>query len=120
MEPRVFKAMLRFMYTDAVPEIGEHEAVAVAQGLLKPAHRYKMERLKAICEDMLCRRIDVDNVASTLVAADKLGCPALKDVCEEFLTVPGNLKAVMENAGFAKIKHSCSSVLIEYALTRLA
>ncbi|CAN6343293.1 unnamed protein product [Urochloa humidicola] len=120
MEPRVFKAMLRFMYTDAVPEIGEHEAVAVAQGLLAAAHKYKMERLKAICEDMLCRRIDVNNVASTLVAAEQHGCRGLKDACEEFLTLPGNLKAVMETEGFAKIKDSCPAVLIEYALKRLA
>ncbi|CAN6334396.1 unnamed protein product [Urochloa humidicola] len=120
MEPRVFKAMLRFMYTDALPEIREHEAVAMAQGLLAAAHRYKMERLKLVCEDMLCRRIDVDNVASTLVAADKYGCLVLKDACEEFLAVPGNLKAVMETEGFEKIKDSCPAVMIEYALKQLA
>ncbi|CAN6356496.1 unnamed protein product [Urochloa humidicola] len=120
MEPRVFKAMLRYMYTDALPEIGEHEAVAMAQGLLAAAHRYKMDRLKLVCEDMLCRRIDVDNVASTLVAADKHGCRALKDACEEFLAVPGNLKAFMETEGFEKIKDSCPAVLIEYALKQLA
>ncbi|CAL4898724.1 unnamed protein product [Urochloa decumbens] len=120
MEPRVLELMLWFMYTDAVPEIGEHEAVEMAQGLLAAAHRYKMDRLKLVCEDMLCRRIDVDNVVGTLVAADKHGCHALKDACEEFLAVPGNLRAVVETEGFEKIKDSCPAVLLEYALKRLA
>ncbi|CAL4906036.1 unnamed protein product [Urochloa decumbens] len=121
MKPKVFKAMLRYMYTDVLPdEIEEHDTVAMAQGLLAAAHRYKMDRLKLVCEDMLCWCIDVDNVAGTLVAADMYGCRALKDACEEFLAVPGNLKAVMETEGFEKIKADCPSVLLEYALKQLA
>ncbi|OEL37997.1 BTB/POZ and MATH domain-containing protein 4, partial [Dichanthelium oligosanthes] len=38
MEPKVFKAMLHFMYTDALPEMEEQEAVAMAQGLVAAAH----------------------------------------------------------------------------------
>ncbi|CAN6348027.1 unnamed protein product [Urochloa humidicola] len=119
MEPKVFEAMLHFIYTDALPEkmeeVGE-DAVAMAQGLLAAAHRYKIDRLKLMCEAMLCDRIGVDNVASVLAVADKHGCRVLKDACLEFMALPGNLKAVMETEGYKKMKANCQAALVEFAL----
>jgi speckle-type POZ protein len=61
MEPRVFQAMLEFIYTDSWPELVDaDEAVEMTQHLLLAADRYGLERLKLICEDMLCDRIDPD------------------------------------------------------------
>jgi speckle-type POZ protein len=34
MEPRVFRALLHFIYTDALPEVSEKDKVRMAQGLL--------------------------------------------------------------------------------------
>jgi speckle-type POZ protein len=120
IEPGVFKAMLHFMYTDELPEMEEQGDVAtMAQGLIAAAHRYQLERLKLMCEEMLCKRIDVNNVAGTLVVAEQHGCPELKDACVEFITLPGNLKALMENEGYEKIKASCPSVLFEYAMKQM-
>ncbi|CAN6351998.1 unnamed protein product [Urochloa humidicola] len=119
IEPKVFEAMLHYMYTDALPPettMEGGEIVAMAQGLIAAAHRYKLERLKLMCEEMLCERIEVDNVADTLVVAEKHGCRALKDACVEFIGVPGNMKAVMETEGYEKIKANCPSVLLEYAM----
>ncbi|CAN6343301.1 unnamed protein product [Urochloa humidicola] len=118
MEPKVFEAMLHFVYTDTLPEKMEdrEDAVAVAQGLLAAAHRYKLDRLKLMCEAMLCNRIDVDNVAGTLAAAERHGCRALKDACLEFMASPGNLKAVMETEGYQKMKANCQAALVEFAL----
>ncbi|XP_066358354.1 BTB/POZ and MATH domain-containing protein 1-like [Miscanthus floridulus] len=110
MEPRVFKALLHFMYTDALPpsmmeeEEEKHGAVAMARDLLAAAHRYELERLKLLCEEMLCRCIDVDTVAGTMAVAEQHGCGALEAACAEFLARPGNLKAVMETEGYEKIK----------------
>jgi speckle-type POZ protein len=111
MEPKVFKALLHFMYTDALPpsmmeeeEKEQQGAVAMARDLLAAAHRYKLERLKLLCEEMLCRRIDVDTVAGTMAVAEQHGCGALEAACAEFLARPGNLKAVMETEGYEKIK----------------
>jgi speckle-type POZ protein len=111
MEPKVFKALLHFMYTDALPpsmmeeeEKEQQGAVAMARDLLAAAHRYKLERLKLLCEEMLCRRIDVDTVAGTMAVAEQHGCGALEAACFEFLARPGNLKAVMETEGYEKIK----------------
>ncbi|TVU49786.1 hypothetical protein EJB05_01122, partial [Eragrostis curvula] len=137
VDPGVFKAMLHFMYTDALPEpepestttmVEEEEgkqqadtaAVAMAQGLLAAAHRYKLERLKLMCEAALLRRVHVGSAASSLAVAETHGCRALKAACEEFIARPGNLKAVMETEGFQKIKAECPAALIEFALKQLA
>ncbi|KAK3136762.1 hypothetical protein QOZ80_5BG0442100 [Eleusine coracana subsp. coracana] len=54
MDRNVFKAMLHFMYTDTLPPeiMGEEgkEGVEMTQGLLAAAHRYRLERLKLMCE----------------------------------------------------------------------
>ncbi|CAL5093093.1 unnamed protein product [Urochloa decumbens] len=119
MEPKVFEAMLRFIYTDVLPEKMEEEgedAVAMARGLLEAAHRYKLDRLKLMCEAMLCDRIGVDNVAGNLAVAEKHGCCALKDACLEFMASPGNLKAVMETEGYQKTKANCQAAIVEFAM----
>ncbi|CAN6338583.1 unnamed protein product [Urochloa humidicola] len=118
MEPKVFKAMLHFVYTDRLPEMEEDETVAMAQGLLAAAHRYKLEKLKLMCEEMLCKRIDVDNVATTLVMAEEHGCQALHAACLEFIGRPGNAKAVMESEGFAKVKARCLPVMMELVVMK--
>ncbi|KAF8667625.1 hypothetical protein HU200_052830 [Digitaria exilis] len=125
VEPKVFEAMLRFVYTDALPaEVAEEEgrdaAVAMAQGLLAAAQRFKLGRLKTMCEEMLCQRIDMDTVADTLVVAEQHGCRGLLAACVEFLARPGNLKKVMETQGYEKMKASCHSVVLELFLKQLA
>jgi speckle-type POZ protein len=56
MAPRVFKALLRFIYTKSLSdELADHgDRITIARGLLVVADRYGMERLKLICSDMLC------------------------------------------------------------------
>ncbi|KAF8667626.1 hypothetical protein HU200_052831 [Digitaria exilis] len=94
-------AMLQFIYTDDLPletmKLGD--TVENAKGLITAAHRFELERLKMLCEEMLCELIDVNNVAGILVVA------------EEF-AVPGNLKAVMETEGYEKMKAKCPTVLL--------
>lgn len=54
MDAGVFRAMLRFIYTDALPHVeDEGRAPIMAQGLLLAANRFNIERLKLISEDML-------------------------------------------------------------------
>ncbi|CAN6334409.1 unnamed protein product [Urochloa humidicola] len=118
MEPKVFKAMLHFIYTDVLPEMKEHETVAMAQGLLAAAHRYKIEKLKLMCEEFLCKSIDVSTVATTLVVAEEHGCHALKAACLEFMGRPGIAKAVMASQGFEKVKASCLPLMMELVVTK--
>ncbi|KAG8088342.1 hypothetical protein GUJ93_ZPchr0010g8597 [Zizania palustris] len=115
VEPWAFKALLHFIYTDAMPEFdgqGENQT-AMAQHLLAAADRYNLERLKLICEDMLCKRIDVSSAATTLALAEQHHCSSLKKACMDFLHSPGNLKAVEETDGFEHLATSCPVILRE-------
>ncbi|CAN6338581.1 unnamed protein product [Urochloa humidicola] len=120
VEPRVFKAMLHYMYTDALPEmeVEEEVEVAMAQGLLAAADRFKIERLKLMCEERLCRRIGVDTVAVSLAVAEDHGCHALKAACLEFVACPGNMKAVMETEGFEKVKDKCLPLMLDVIIRK--
>jgi speckle-type POZ protein len=85
----------------------------MAQHLLEAADRYAMERLKLICEDMLCRHIDVSTVATSLVLAEQHHCQGLKEACFEFLKSPKTLDKVMATDGFQHLAKSSPSVLFE-------
>ncbi|XP_047042798.1 BTB/POZ and MATH domain-containing protein 1-like [Lolium rigidum] len=104
MDAGVFKALIHFIYTDALPkemvERQETLATTMAKPLLLAADRYKLERLKLICEDMLCGHIDVKSVGATLAFADQHSCRMLKEACMEFLADPANLEAAVSNRGF--------------------
>ncbi|KAF8655425.1 hypothetical protein HU200_061171 [Digitaria exilis] len=82
-----FRALLRYIYTDDAPPAiiggrrdqgGENEDENKVWELLVAADRYGMERLKLICERVLCKRLDVDKVAETLALADRHHCDTLK------------------------------------------
>ncbi|KAM0827829.1 hypothetical protein ACQ4PT_067935 [Festuca glaucescens] len=113
MEASVFKALLHFIYTDSLPLMEEHDSAVMAQHLLVAADRYNMERLRMICEGILCKSICTSTAATTLALAEQHGYGALKNACFEFLMSPGNLKAVMECDGYEHLRSSCPSVLDE-------
>nr|CAB3490365.1 unnamed protein product [Digitaria exilis] len=115
MEPRVFKAMIHFMYNDTLPpemDKGE-DAFFMAQHLLFAADRYDLQRLKLICEDKLCNFISTSTAATTLALAEQHGCKGLKEACFKFLRSPGNLKTIMDSDGFRHLTSSCPSLLSE-------
>ncbi|KAL6641113.1 hypothetical protein ACP70R_019294 [Stipagrostis hirtigluma subsp. patula] len=115
MEASVFKTLLCFIYTDAFPEsIGqeqEKDEDVMFQHLLVAADRYALERLKLICEDKLCRYIDVGTVATILALAEQHHCDGLKKGCFGFLSSPENLRAVVASDGFNHLSRSCPSVM---------
>lgn len=113
MEAPVFKAMLRFMYSDeSCPEI--EDSVPMAQHLLVAADRYELERLRQICEDRLISSIDVATVATTLALAEQHSCTQLKAACLKFMTAsPGTLFDVTLTEGFQHLNLSCPSIAKE-------
>ncbi|KAL6659225.1 hypothetical protein ACP70R_003265 [Stipagrostis hirtigluma subsp. patula] len=89
MEPAVFKALLHFIYTDTLPAmdgLDGHERGEVVKGLLVAAERFALEKMKVICESMLCERLSAGNVMTTLALADQHRCAKLKDACIRFIT----------------------------------
>ncbi|GJM84568.1 hypothetical protein PR202_ga00251 [Eleusine coracana subsp. coracana] len=117
MEAQVFKALLHFVYTDSLPKADKEEKQAeedvMSQHLLVAADRYNLVRLKLICEEKLCRYIDVGTVATILTLAEQHHCHGLKKACFSFLDSLANLKAAMNTEGFDHLSKSCPSVMME-------
>jgi len=123
LEPKVFKAMLHFIYRDSLVE----DEILVASGspetsvpsvsdtlaakLLVAADKYGLERLRVMCESYLCKDISVNTVASTLALADRYHAMELKAACLKFAAE--NLSAVMQSTGFEYLKENCPSLQSE-------
>ncbi|KAL6643076.1 hypothetical protein ACP70R_021257 [Stipagrostis hirtigluma subsp. patula] len=124
MEPKVFGALLGFIYTDMVPSGGpgtvQKEEIAMAEHLLVAADRYDLKRLKLICEDKLCRLIDTGSAATILTLAEQNNCRGLKNACLHFLSSPSKLIAVAATDGFEHLARSCPSVMKELIDRRVA
>ncbi|KAJ1276437.1 hypothetical protein BS78_05G214300, partial [Paspalum vaginatum] len=78
IEPRVFRALLRFVYSDSLPEVDDDDVVGMAQHLLVAADRYSMQRMKVMCVAMLLKHMDASVLATTLTLAEQHGCEGLK------------------------------------------
>ncbi|KAJ8622616.1 hypothetical protein MRB53_031145 [Persea americana] len=120
MEAPVFKALLHFIYWDVLPDMEEltglnmkWASTLMAQHLLAAADRYGLERLRLLCEAMLCEYVAINTVATTLALAEQHHCFQLKAVCLKFVALPENLRAVMQTDGFEYLKVSCPSLLTE-------
>ncbi|CAL5049204.1 unnamed protein product [Urochloa decumbens] len=112
MEPAVFKAMLRFIYTDIDEEPGM--AATMPRRLLAAANRYGLQRLKLICERKLSGGINVDTAATTLALAEQHSCLLLKAKCIEFITgSPERLDAVLATEGYKHLAASYPLALAE-------
>ncbi|XBH81120.1 hypothetical protein VPH35_106739 [Triticum aestivum] len=85
---------------------------AVYQHLLVAADRYDMRRLKLICEEKLCKYIEVGTVATILALAEQHRCEGLKKACLEFLTAPNNVRALVATDGFKHLSTSCPSIMV--------
>ncbi|GJM99903.1 hypothetical protein PR202_ga17043 [Eleusine coracana subsp. coracana] len=83
----MFKSMLHFIYTDTLPKMDdEGDKFTMAKGLVAAAKRYKLDGLKKISEEMLCKSIDLNTVETALLLAEKHHCPTLEAKCMEFPT----------------------------------
>jgi len=84
MEPAVFKALLHFIYTDTLPAMegldGDEKREIVWQ-LLVAADRYAMNRLKLICEGILCKGLEAATMDTMHALADQYDCSNLRDAC---------------------------------------
>ncbi|KAJ4788510.1 BTB/POZ/MATH-domain protein [Rhynchospora pubera] len=118
IEPRVFSALLHFIYTDLLPHDAnqkhcEMPSIAMMQHLLVAADRYAIDKLKSICEENLCKRITDRTVATTLALAEQHNCPQLRAFCLNYAANPQNLVQIALTDGFAHLLLSCPEVIKE-------
>jgi speckle-type POZ protein len=115
MQAPVFKALLHFIYTDsllAMEDLGSDDK-EMMKHLLVAADRYAMERLKLICEGILCESLDVETVATILCLADQHNCRKLKDACIEYINSSDRMDEVVASQGYLHLKRACPSVFVD-------
>lgn len=79
--------------------------------LLVASDRYA-NRLKLICQSILCDGLSVQNVATTLALADEHHCDLLKDACIEFIS-SSTIDDIVATQGFVDLKRNCPAVLVD-------
>ncbi|XP_057954375.1 BTB/POZ and MATH domain-containing protein 4-like isoform X3 [Malania oleifera] len=118
MDPKVFKAMLHFVYRDTLIE-DEELLVSSSSSLpsindslpaklLAAADKYGLDRLRVMCESLLCRDISVNSVAKILALADHHHASDLKAVCLKFAAENLLLCAQMVSSLSKNIARCCS------------
>jgi speckle-type POZ protein len=116
MQPAVFSALLHFIYTDLLPfmeDLGDDENKEMVKHLLVAADRYAIERLKMICEGILCKSLDVESVATMLALADQHQYSRLRDACVQFLMSSNRMDDVVASQGYVYLKKVCPDVLLD-------
>ncbi|KAE8786054.1 BTB/POZ and MATH domain-containing protein 2 [Hordeum vulgare] len=116
MQPAVFKAFLHFIYTDSMPSmdnLDDDDRREMVKHLLVAADKYAMERMKMICEGMLCKSLDVETVATVLSLADQHHCTNLKDACIEFMLSSNRMNDVIASQGYLHLKRSPPDLIVD-------
>jgi len=113
--PTTFRAMLRFVYTDAFPgadELGDSPSEMV-QHLLAAADRFALDRLKLMCAQKLWEGVSVDTVAGILTCAEMYSCLELKNKCIDFFASEENFKKAVLTKGYVQLVQEFPSIIDE-------
>ncbi|KAF7000643.1 hypothetical protein CFC21_016505 [Triticum aestivum] len=121
MQPLVFKFLLHFIYNNLLPVMGDDDLLdgddkkEVTRHLLMAADRYGMERLKLMCESILCKDLDAESLATTLALANQHICSRLQDACIRFIASSSSTKIddVVASRGYNRLKRTCPDTVME-------
>ncbi|KAF8662660.1 hypothetical protein HU200_056262 [Digitaria exilis] len=118
MQPDVFRALLHFIYTDSLPDMDDQEGdidnKEMIRHLLAASDRYRVDRLKFICQSILCKNLDVESVSATLALAYQHNCDKLKDICLDFITSSSSVTdSVVATQGYKNLKTTCPSAVVD-------
>lgn len=106
VEHDVMAELMRFIYTGKVENMDE-----LAADLLAAADMYQLDQLRLMCEQVLVRKMCIDNVAEILKVVDRhTTCKKLRDSVLKFLASNGREVAGLEK--FDEIMRSLSSTLV--------
>uniref|UniRef100_A0A8I6WEF5 BTB domain-containing protein n=2 Tax=Hordeum vulgare subsp. vulgare TaxID=112509 RepID=A0A8I6WEF5_HORVV len=116
IQPPIFRALLHFIYTDSLPSMGHldgDDGEEMVKHLIMAADRYAMARMKVICESILCKNLNVQNVTTILALANEHHCNHLKNACLEFITSPDRIHDVVASEGYAQLKRSRPAIIVD-------
>ncbi|KAF3323062.1 BTB/POZ and MATH domain-containing protein 2-like protein [Carex littledalei] len=109
MKAEVFKALLRFIYTDDF----EPPSDELVQDLFVASDRYNLQMLKAKCQERLWVDLSIENVLPTLILAEQHSSPWLKEKCLEFASKSDNFTQLAITEGYVHMMQSFPSLLVE-------
>lgn len=110
MEPDVLEQLLKFIYSDRVPNL-----TAFASSLLTAADKYNIPRLKTMCEESMCENLDVATAAEVLALAYLHEAKSLQSIAVEFVT--NNMVKVADTVGWKIIAESHPKILNEVLMS---
>jgi hypothetical protein len=102
----VFLKVLEYLYTDNVRDV----TLELGIHLLIASEQFLLDRLKALCEDIIRRDINVENVINILVTSHQHNALGLKDIALDFIL--RNLQEKSIQIGFSV---RCCSLLFFFA-----
>ncbi|XP_037450519.1 BTB/POZ and MATH domain-containing protein 1-like [Triticum dicoccoides] len=115
IEPETFGAVLRFIYTDTLPDDadGEPPDTEALGRLLAAADRFALDGLKLECTHRLLRTVSVGTVVDMLRLAGTHSCAELKAGCIGFIAMIQNFKDVVLTDGFVQLAVESPTILAE-------
>ncbi|CAO2201077.1 unnamed protein product [Urochloa humidicola] len=117
MQPDVFEALLRYIYTDTLPVTegqADEDVCQMMSRLLVAATRYRMLELKVLCEEKLSKMIGVDNAAEMLAFAGEQRCHVLENACVEFVVSSGRrMWDVVASKGYQRLREKHPLILVD-------
>lgn len=96
-ETEVLRDVLRYMYTDKVPQVDN-----APDKLLAAADYYQLMGLKSLCEETLSKRLTVENAVDTLQLAELHSATTLRLYTLEYIR--GRAALVSKTRGWANIQ----------------
>ena len=73
--------MLEYLYTDTIRNV----SLELGIHLLIASEQFMLDRLKALCEDIIRRDINVENVIGILVASHRHNALGLKEIALDYI-----------------------------------
>ena len=93
-----FSKVLEFLYTDAVGDVSLEHAIQI----LIASEFFGLDRLKAICEDIIRNEINMNNATSILLTSHRYNAVGLKEIALEYIW--RNLGKKMMQVGLDDLK----------------
>mmetsp|Transcript_4058 Transcript_4058/g.7783 ORF Transcript_4058/g.7783 Transcript_4058/m.7783 type:complete len:567 (+) Transcript_4058:464-2164(+) len=94
----VFMKVIEYLYTDGIQDMSTDLGIQV----LISSELFMLDRLKALCEDIIRRDLNIGNVFEVLVASYRHGAGGLKDIALQFILNNISKSAILE--GMAGLK----------------
>jgi speckle-type POZ protein len=104
MRAAVFRTVLQFIYTDELPPLFDlmvtdrRAGEVIAGDMLAAACRFHLDRMKAMCENLVANYMSEDNMLSMLKLARRYNCSKLEECCIEFISLQHVAKEVLKRS----------------------